>query len=156
MIWAKGKIFKQCVKKLPMTKIDKFCYIRTKSTCSSKAIVTKPGLSFPTHSKPKHWDTEVCIKEGLFARQPNKETEQIPNPHPWRQVAQHIYRVMNKEQRQWGAWGKVIRKRCSNHHSVQAKQAMGLCILKKSLSRYSNMLSWRSGVLFRTNQLSLS
>ena len=79
----------------------------------------------------------VYLQGSQTRKQENKSQIHIPEGK-WLS----IFRVTNKEQRQWGVWGKVIRKRCSNHHSVQAKQDMGLCILNKSLSRYSNMLSW--------------
>ena len=66
-----------------MTKTDKFYYIKTNSICLSKAIVTKPSLSFPTHSKP---DTEtqrfalrkVYLQGSQTRKQENKSQIHLP------------------------------------------------------------------------------
>lgn len=65
-----------------MTKTDKFYYIKTKSICSSKAIVTKPGLSFPTHSKPKQTQRfalrRVYLQGSQTRKQENKSQIHLP------------------------------------------------------------------------------
>lgn len=62
-------------------------------------------------------------RERLLAKQPSKETgEKVSEPPPQRQGAPGICGIKNKAagwSEVYGAWGKSVGKRCSNHRSAQ-------------------------------------
>ena len=76
----------------------------------------------PTHSKPNAETMRFAAKKKkkifFFSRQSSKETGgQVSTPSPQRQRDRAIYRLRNKasgQSKAWGAWGKVIGKRCRN------------------------------------------